>query len=289
MEFTVSDRRRVALLWKRIDTMIDAVRTPSSWMSDLAVGLVSAKLGWGAHIPSEYSDIDLVSQAAAQYLIIIGEFQLMAWGEHVIYYPEGTSEHITNLLRAKTRNDDTTRGGKVFQISDLTEFANYQLDPYSNFERERVAQEDYLTLEAIWRDAITQNFTQCVRLILFADETRWRSELNEVKQVARRLHDNPALVLPGEQLDRVAWALTGAEDLLEEESITWSAAWHLFRAGAAPDRVGQLTEVRTDLYDLRDILTSDGGWASAQWLRRQTESERNPSTGPAGQGLRPFP
>lgn len=274
MQFEAIERRRVALLFRRIETMIGAVRPSNSWMSDVAVALVRTVVGLdSSRQSSRTTEVAAISRAAAQYLLIFSEFQLMNWGEHIAYYPAGTSTRIASLI-IESKLVTGVNPGELYSLAELIDFIKYELAPVSDFERNLVGRYQYLTLEAIWRDAVTPELARCVELVLFANEQRWNQKISELDHLTRRLEQNPALIPSSDEVDRVAWALTGAEDLYEDDSITWTAAWRAFRSETDTGRVEELTAVRARIINLRDVLTSDGSMAAAQWFSRQP----NPQT-----------
>ena len=266
MDIEVIHRYRTAAFLQRMTRMLAASRPPTptyrslDW-SEFTVDLIQWAVGADAPFPSSYSAVEDISEMAVQYLLIASEVQLLQWGEHTGYYPDGASRQVFELI-----ND--TAGPALTDFMNLTIMIPEALPS----DHPLLRHEEYPHLQAVWRDAITPALTRCVELVMFSAEERWEHSMREVAALSRRLHLNPSLSMPADEIDRVAWALTGADDLYapdEESPITWSMVWQGFHASVHTSRTDRLGEVRETFLPLLDVLTDDGSPSTARWLLRQ--------------------
>ncbi|WP_396922929.1 hypothetical protein [Mycolicibacterium sp.] len=234
-------------------------------MADVAVDLVRSVLGLETvhRQGRSYTEHFFISRAAAHYMLLVPEFELMRWGELIGYYPEGTSEKISAIVK-ENGPPSAVRGAASHSLAEIVDHVGEDLwAPQNTLEHELIDRKKFRTLEAIWLDSVTPELTECIRLVLFTEEREWEQEIAQVKQLADRLHRNPSLNLSGEELDRVAWALSGAAPLFDEDSLSWAAIRNAFDYPLSSDRPRQLEQVRSEIEELRDVLTDDGSSAAA--------------------------
>lgn len=112
-----------------------------------------------------------------------------------------------------------------------------------------VDDDEYETELTLARGRLTSAFLECARLILFADEDEWRVRFEEVQGLLSFLAQHPGASVAGPTVDRLCWALTGADNLtvpLEPQGALASQLEVLITVHATDrDRLSKLLAVRT--------------------------------------------
>lgn len=204
-------------------------------------------------------------RTASQYLFLSVELQLTQEGVYLGYYPEGTIQKISSFVREVgvrpwSASPIDAKDRSVPLADFIDEFDWDYAFSVSLSVRQQARNTEHLLSQypilcANWQDAATKDLQRCVELTMFSDATIWLRSIEEVEAVYRRIRKNPSLMLSTSEVDRISWALTGASDLFEESPIDWSLLFTAFTSDKFYERRDDLIRVRSQLENLRDLLT----------------------------------
>lgn len=189
----------------------------------------------------------MVSAWATRLLFLFDELTILHRGASSAYYPEDSSRTALNAIGEQFH----ALGPYVTFVSDLLEALprNHRRLSSRGAYRRRL---DLPHVEIGWYEAKTPEFFECVRLLVFAGELEWDNRSAQLAGLSSRLAANLSLELDSDEVDRLAWGLSGAESLYGIaglSGITWSTTFAVVDGLRQYEegRVSQLDRIRASI------------------------------------------
>lgn len=202
-------------------------------------------------------------------LLFLDDIRLVRLGEAQGFYPQDCVEDLLTFLDkaepALTPLTDLALSASRYWTRQL---------PASHQQVTLVlGRSDYLTHIAEWNDLVCDEFNEGVDLLLFASDELWQQRLGDVITFATALAENPSLSLAPDQADRISWALSGLDRLLEfdrdqELPAVWSTTVGAILTGEADDRLERLRQARRAVAVAAGLMTTNETVAAMRRLTR---------------------
>lgn len=220
--------------------------------------------------------VDQNSYSSTQLLLTFDDLGLLSAGTSCEYYPRGAldaimdtlSETIPSLTSYFAMAKDLLSHPPIKRLFDEV-VTSYNIDRGSSDLR----QDDFMRTQSMWFDAKTPAFFECVRLLLFTDESEWSSRISQLTKLPQQITLNPSLQLTTADVDQLAWGLSGAAPLFREDYLTfrtdvdWSSTSRAIRFAQshnAGSRSSLLAQIRGDLRHAVIETASRGDLAAVQ-------------------------
>jgi hypothetical protein len=234
----------------------------------------------------------LIASAATDFLLLFDDMGLLSAGAEGGYYAPNSEQDILDVMRREYSVlipyiDVVDR---LLQIDSIRNMFEVVLTPESS------GGANFMRTQAGWFDAKTDGFKECVRLLLFEHDSTWQAKYSQLVRVRERLVANPGLQLFPQEVDGIAWGLTGAEPLFRPRGldlaslsggqsfdyglgIGWSMTSKVIY-GAADDRQSRtraLQEIRARLRSSAINITLDENAAATRQLMQSLRNQVEPA------------
>lgn len=278
--FDIPEEILHARLASFVDTLVlPEIRTISNWdFSDqdaYVIGLISndgpEDLDWNPNSTEQ-------SKAMTSTLLLFEKLDLLRRGQIEGYFVDNWQDAI-DLVKRFTP-DHRERFTNVFDAWIHEPIADQQrlmLEILPTLEQDDFSWLGFHTRYATMLDTDTPEFREFIRLVLFAPAPEWNFRIEQVELLTDEILRNPSVLLTVAELDELAWALSGADDMptpdrryfpQSDAPITRAFAYAELRSKSSA-RLAALRSARARLADIAPIITTDENTAALRALDRE--------------------
>lgn len=199
----------------------------------------------------------MVSGWATRLLFLFDELTMLHVGASSGYYPEDSSRTVLSSIGEQFR----ALGPYVTFVSELLGALPRELGRLSS-RGDRTRPLVLPHVEIGWHEANTPDFFDCVRLVVFAGEAEWVNRASQLAALSSRLAANLSLELSSDEVDRLAWGLSGAQPFYETDALSgldWSTTFAVVNRLRQLDgsRPSQLDDIRVDIAAISTNVSSN--------------------------------
>lgn len=203
--------------------------------------------------------VDDNSYTSTQLLLTFDDFGLLSAGAVCEYYP---SEALDLMISPLSENMPSLASYFTTVVTLLSRPSIKQLfdEIVTSYNIEKrsydLHQVDFIRAQSMWFDARTPEFFECVRLLLFSEDSEWSRRAGQLAKLPEQIMLNRSLQLAPDDVDRLAWGLSGAAPLFHDDYITfrtdvdWSSTSRAIRFAQSHNtdsRASRLVQIRGDL------------------------------------------
>lgn len=201
-------------------------------------------------------------------LWLVDEMRILQLGSSQGFYPVDAYAQVLNHMQSLEEELSPV----VALLREIEQFWRIGLFSPPRSRSFDEVYDDVVSLQANWRNTSTDEFHECVKLLVFADESEWARRIGQLGQLAQRMVEDPSLSLTAEEADDVAWGLQGASFVFDDtgDGIQWSTTFAVVQESAEANSIGrprQLQTARESIADAAKWLTMDQSAAALRsWV-----------------------
>ncbi|MFD6516977.1 hypothetical protein [Rhodococcus sp. NPDC060176] len=278
--FDIPDEILHARLTSFMDTLVlPEIRRISNWdfgdQDEYVIGLISNNgpedLNWSPYSIEQ-------SEAMTSTLLLFEKLDLLRRGQIEGYFVDNWQDAIDLVQRITP--DRKERFTNVFDAWIREPIADHQrlLEILRTQERDDFSWLGFNTRYATILDIDTPEFREFVRLTLFAPAREWNFRIEQVELLIDEILRNPAVLLTAAELDELAWALSGADDMPTPGRLYFpqydAPITRAFAHVENSARLAALRSARARLADIAPIITADENTAALRALDRERYMSR---------------